>query len=296
MVGMPVMIDRADLDHVAVATEDQQPAWLRYAGELGGQYDGGGPSPGFWAGQVAYANGMRVEVLEPANVEQNDFLRRFLDRNGPGPHHLTFKVPDIRQALAAAEQAGYRPVSVDLSNPWWQEAFLHPKDAPGVVVQLAHSAENAEGGEAGDGEGGEGDGWGGSPPQPMPPSRTPEPATLTYVGHAVASLDDGRRLFADLLGGRETASGEDEAARWIELGWPGPGRVRLLEPRSSGSPLAAWLEGRRGRVHHIAFTVSEPDELAGATPLADGRYEVPPEANLGVRLLLTDVSSAAARG
>ena len=130
----------------------------------------------------------------------------------------------------------------------------------------------------------------------MPPSRTPEPATLTYVGHAVASLDDGRRLFADLLGGRETASGEDEAARWIELGWPGPGRVRLLEPRSSGSPLAAWLEGRRGRVHHIAFTVSEPDELAGATPLADGRYEVPPEANLGVRLLLTDVSSAAARG
>src|SRR3954465_8335686 len=85
MVGMPVMIDRADLDHVAVATEDQQPAWLRYAGELGGQYDGGGPSPGFWAGQVAYANGMRVEVLEPANVDQNDFLRRFLDRNGPGP-------------------------------------------------------------------------------------------------------------------------------------------------------------------------------------------------------------------
>src|SRR4051794_10478633 len=71
MVGMPVMIDHADLDHVAVATDDQEPAWQRYAGDLGGRYEAGGLSPGFWAGQVIYANGMRVEVLEPANVEQN---------------------------------------------------------------------------------------------------------------------------------------------------------------------------------------------------------------------------------
>src|SRR4051812_30900956 len=250
------MIDRIDLDHVAVAAEDQHHLWPRYAGDLGGVWVGGGGTPGFWSGQVQFANGMKVEVLEPFAVEQNDFLRRFLDRSGPGPHHLTYKVADLPAALAAAEAAGYRPVGVDLSDPGWQEAFLHPKDAPGVVVQLAHSAY-------GDGDGGEGDGWGGAPPQPMPASRVAEPAALTYVGHAVAALDDGLRLFAGLLGGRETATGEDEAARWTELGWPGPGRIRLLEPRSSGSPLAAWLGERRGRVHHIAFTIAEPAAVTG---------------------------------
>ncbi len=100
------MIADIDLDHVAVAAEDQAEAWPRYAGELAGEWVGGGGTPGFWSAQVRYANGMKVEVLEPYLVEQNDFLRRFLDRNGPGPHHLTFKVKDIAAAIDELEAAG----------------------------------------------------------------------------------------------------------------------------------------------------------------------------------------------
>jgi methylmalonyl-CoA/ethylmalonyl-CoA epimerase len=126
-----------DLDHVAVAVEEQASAWPRYAGDLGGQWLAGGAETGFSAAQVRYANGMKVEVLEPYAVERNDFLRRFLDRSGPGPHHLTFKVADIALALELVEAAGYRPVNVNIDYPEWKEAFIHPKDAPGVVVQLA---------------------------------------------------------------------------------------------------------------------------------------------------------------
>ena len=64
---------------------------------------GGGDTPGFYSAQVRFANGMKVEGLEPRRVEENDFLARFLAASGPGPHHLTFKVPDIRAALAALE-------------------------------------------------------------------------------------------------------------------------------------------------------------------------------------------------
>ena len=113
------MIPDIDLDHVALAFEDRRPGQLRYAGELGGTWIGGGADPGFWSEQVAFANGMKVELLEPLNVEENDFLRRFLDRNGAGPHHLTFKVKDIRAALELTESAGYRPVSVNLDNEHW---------------------------------------------------------------------------------------------------------------------------------------------------------------------------------
>jgi methylmalonyl-CoA/ethylmalonyl-CoA epimerase len=240
--------------------EDRRAGRLRYAVELGGTWVGGGADPGFWSEQVKYANGMKVEILEPLDVDQNDFLRRFLDRSGPGPHHLTFKVTDIVRALREVETAGYRPVGVNLANEGWKEAFLHPKDAPGIVVQLAQSPD--------------GD-WG----VPLPddyPDVTAEPATLEHVTHAVASLDVGLHLFAEQLGGEEIGSGTDEAGRWTDLAWPGPGRVRLIEPTSPSSPIATWIGDRAGRLHHLAF------EAPGAGDL----HEVPPEANLGVRLLI----------
>lgn len=254
------MIESIDLDHVALAFEDRTPGQHRYADELGGEWVGGGADPGFWSEQVRFANGMKVELLEPLDVEDNDFLRRFLDRNGPGPHHLTFKVKDLRRALELTEAAGYRPVSVSLDAEHWKEAFLHPKDAPGVVVQLAQSSESGD--------------WG----VPVPdgyPTRAAGSATLDRVVHAVATLDVGIRLFVDLLGGETTGKGEDEAGRWLDLRWPGPGRIRLVEPTSPTSPIATWIGDRRGRIHHLAFTLP-----GGASRTVD------PDDNLGVRLVI----------
>ena len=262
------MIEQIDLDHVAVAAERMADLWPRYAGDLAGRYEGGGWTPGFLSAQVSYANGMRLEVLEPHKPEDNDFLRRFIDRNGPGPHHLTFKVGDIRAAIAAAEAAGYPPVSVNLSDPGWQEAFLHPKAAHGVVVQLAQSSGGGD--------------WGGLPADGLPPPRTAGPASLDRVVLAVADLDGAQRMFADLLGGRVIDDDIDASGTWVDLAWPGPGRVRLVQPHT-GDP---WLGDRAGRMRHLAFTTDDPAAVPGAVARGDGTFEVPPEANLGTRLLL----------
>ena len=261
-----------DLDHVAIAVERWADAWPRYAHDLGGRWRSGGQGPGFAPAQISYANGMKIEVIAPHDVRHNDFLRRFLDRSGPGPHHFTFKVDDLQAALDAVEAAGYRPVNVDLRDPTWKEAFLHPKDAAlGVVIQLAQST---------------GPGWVTPPPVDFPSEVGPQ-ASLSWVGHAVASLSAGLAVFAGLLGGEETASGEDEAGRWVDLAWPGPGRIRLLSPTSATSPLAAWLADRPGRLHHIAFACDDPAAIRDATPLASGAYEVAPERACGTRLLLS---------
>ena len=106
------MIHRGDLDHVAVAVEQWADAWPHFAVDLGGEWVSGGAGPGFSPMQLRYANEMKVEVISPHRVDVNDFLRRFLDRRGPGPHHLTFKVPDIRDALGRCEAAGISPVNV----------------------------------------------------------------------------------------------------------------------------------------------------------------------------------------
>ncbi len=268
-----MVIRDIDLDHVAVATERQIDAWPRYAGDLSGRWVSGGESVGFRAAQVSYANGMNVEVLEPHLVEENDFLRRFLDANGPGPHHLTFKVADIRAALEAAEAAGISPVGVDLRDAQWQEAFLHPKQARGVVVQLAQSEGS----------------WESPPPPDLPAPAAPVPAILDHVAHVVASLEDGAALFRDLLGGQELGEGPLDGGSFLDLGWAGGGRVRLVAAGpddGATSPWSTWLDGRPGRVHHLAFTVADPSAVPDAIPTSHGSWVVPPERNLGVRLVL----------
>jgi methylmalonyl-CoA/ethylmalonyl-CoA epimerase len=254
------MIEGILLDHVAVAAERQSDLWPRYIGDLSGEFMGGGWTVGFASAQVRYANGMRVEVLRPHEPEKNDFLRRFLDRNGPGPHHVTFKVEDIAAALDSVDEAGYRPVSVDLRDPVWKEAFLHPKESCGIVVQLAQAAGEWDAPDKGTN---------------IPAPRTSQPATLERIVHDVASLEDARRLFAGLLSGREVDAGDG----WVELAWPGPGRIRLRERHDD-------LDGRAGRLHHLAFTCQQPEDVPDARADGDGAWIVEPQNNLGTRLVL----------
>src|SRR5580700_7494616 len=99
------------LDHVAVAVERWTDAWPRYVHQLGGTWHSGGVNSGFSPAQLSFGNGARVEILQPWEPESNPFLRRFLDSSGPGPHHLTFKVPDIEATLARVGDAGFDPVN-----------------------------------------------------------------------------------------------------------------------------------------------------------------------------------------
>jgi catechol 2,3-dioxygenase-like lactoylglutathione lyase family enzyme len=264
-------LDAIDLDHIAVAAWQLDDLWPCYVSELGGEPADGGPSPGFDWAQVTYANGMRVEGLQPARVEEFDFLQRFLDRHGPGAHHITFKVPDLGDALGALGRAGVAPARVDRSNPGWQEAFLFPADAWGIVVQLAQPGDD----EA---------------VEDLPPGfpgpagyvrRGVEAARLDRIVLDVTDLAAARRTY-ELLGGSVIDHGRAAAGAWVEVGWPGAGRVRLQEP----GPEEPIPSGRTGRLHHLAFTVSDPSSIRGAVPDGDVA-EVAPEANLGVRLRIT---------
>jgi hypothetical protein len=216
---------------------------------------------------------MKVEVLEPNDVEHNDFLRRFLDHSGPGPHHLTFKVPDLAGALDVMRAHGYEPIGVDLSGEGWKESFIHPKQACGIVVQVAQ-AKGELPAEV-------------SPP-PVP-SRVVRPAALVEVVHLVADLAAGHELFSGLLGGRATAGAAPEAPFGVvhetTLDWPGGGRVRLLQP-APRTPEAEWLGGRTGRLSHLVFEVDDPASTPDAEAVDDGPYVVPAEANHGTRLVL----------
>ena len=231
------------LDHVALATRDAGEPLAALVGRLGGTVVSGGHAIGFRPMQVFLGNGsggMKVELLEPWVVEQNDFLDRFLTRHGDGPHHLTFKVDDLEETLRRFIDAGFTPVGVDLSHAEWREAFLLPRDAHGTVVQLADS--NFEVGlpidqyRASLREGPFADPrwW------PEPPERCATPSRLRRVVLRTNDLDSARRLYAGLLEG--TAAGTDgDDDECVELEWPGGGRL-LLEQVAGASQGVDRLE------------------------------------------------------
>ena len=130
----------AVLDHLAIATPTLEDGWDLFSGVLGGTWAYGGFSPGFRWGQLNYAAGPKIELLTPTTGPDAAFLERFLAAHGAGPHHFNFRVPDINDVLARIRAFGIEPVGVDLSSPYWKEAFLHPRDAHGIVIQVAQQA------------------------------------------------------------------------------------------------------------------------------------------------------------
>lgn len=268
---MRAMATEPDLDHLAVAADSAWDLWSRYGGDLGGRYVGGGPTAGFHWSQARFAGGMKIEMLEPMNVEEFDFLRRFLDHSGPGPHHITFKVPDLAAKLDELAEVGVEIVGVNLDSETWKECFLHPRSAHGIVVQVAQ--EGDEDGPILDDDAG------------MPPGRNGAPAHLVRLEHLVADLDGALSLFTGPLAGEITDRGAGPDGSWVDLRWPGPGRIRLRTP--TDGPAADWLGHRPGRLHHVTFGIDDPaavtDAVRGPEP---GTWIIGPDRNRGVGLRL----------
>jgi methylmalonyl-CoA/ethylmalonyl-CoA epimerase len=126
-------------DHTAIAVHEIQSALRLYRDLLGGVPSGYEriSAKGFMWMSLRYPNGSQVELLAPSG--ENGFLHTFLAKHGPGPHHMTFVVRDLRHAIDRARAAGLRVVDEDFSEPRWQEAFISPRSAFGTIIQLAQT-------------------------------------------------------------------------------------------------------------------------------------------------------------
>jgi len=77
-----------------------------------------------------------VELIEPLGPETT--VGRFLDRRGPGLHHIAYRTDDLEADLAALDAAGLQLIdrSPRLGANGHRVAFLHPSSTGGVLVEL----------------------------------------------------------------------------------------------------------------------------------------------------------------
>jgi methylmalonyl-CoA/ethylmalonyl-CoA epimerase len=77
-----------------------------------------------------------IELLEP--LGENSPVEKFLQKRGPGIHHLAVRVDDIRATLAELKQNGTRLIDETprVGARGCLVAFVHPSATNGVLLEL----------------------------------------------------------------------------------------------------------------------------------------------------------------
>ena len=80
--------------------------------------------------------GYEIELLEPMGKDTP--VGKFIDKKGPGIHHLALEVDNIEGSLAKAKENGLEPIG-EAPRPGADNtlvAFFHPKDTGGVLLEI----------------------------------------------------------------------------------------------------------------------------------------------------------------
>src|SRR3954453_20562806 len=134
------MFDR--IDHIGVATDDLDGALALYEGTFSMPlaHRETVESQGVEAALLDVGDG-HVELLRPLGPETP--VGKYLDKKGPGLHHVAYAVDDIDVTLGKLRDAGVELIDsearVGIRNS--RVAFLHPKATGGVLTELVEPAE-----------------------------------------------------------------------------------------------------------------------------------------------------------
>jgi methylmalonyl-CoA/ethylmalonyl-CoA epimerase len=130
------------IDHIGVAVEDLDAAIALYRDRFGmaEQHRETVEEQGVEAVLLEIGEG-HVELLAPLGPETG--MARFLEKSGPGLHHVAYRTADIDAALESVRAAGMRLIDEEPRTGirGSRVAFLHPKSTGGVLTELVQPTE-----------------------------------------------------------------------------------------------------------------------------------------------------------
>ena len=137
------MIKIKKIDHVAVAVKDVDEALATYKKVFGLEV----ATREAVAAQKTEAallplGESSIELIAP--MDGNVGVQSFLEKRGPGLHHIAIEVEGIEEALSTLEKLGV-PLIDKVARPGargHKVAFLHPKATGGVLVELVEPSEH----------------------------------------------------------------------------------------------------------------------------------------------------------
>jgi methylmalonyl-CoA/ethylmalonyl-CoA epimerase len=131
------------ISHIGIAVENIEAALPFYTDVLGLEFEGT-EVVAEQKVKVAFLviGESRIELLEPTAPDSP--VAKFLEKNGPGIHHLAYQVDGLEGRLASLKGQGVRLIdeSPRLGAHHSRIAFLHPKASGGVLTELCEAGEH----------------------------------------------------------------------------------------------------------------------------------------------------------
>jgi methylmalonyl-CoA epimerase len=132
---------KAVLDHIGIAVKDLPAALAFYRDALGLEVE----PPEEVAAQRVRAHfvpvgGSALELLEATGADSP--IAKYVEKRGPGLHHITLRVDDVHQAVERLKSRGVRMID-ETPRPGAEGstiAFVHPSATHGVLVELKQAA------------------------------------------------------------------------------------------------------------------------------------------------------------
>lgn len=129
------MIQR--IDHVSLAVKDYDRAYRFFTDVLGAVPGASAQDDSMkYLWQIFSLGDLtRLELLTPTG--SGSFLDNFLASKEGGVHHITFQTTNIRNTKSFLEKKGIPYFGFIEYGDMWKELFIHPRDAFGVLIQIA---------------------------------------------------------------------------------------------------------------------------------------------------------------
>ena len=125
------------IDHIAVVVDDIDASLAFWRDALGMEVTHVKDIPAE-AAQIAFlpTGGSEIELVRPTTSDSG--LAKYLEKRGPGMHHVCLEVDDLEGMLAQLKAKGIQLINETpkISSDGKKYAFIHPKSAFGVMVEL----------------------------------------------------------------------------------------------------------------------------------------------------------------
>jgi methylmalonyl-CoA/ethylmalonyl-CoA epimerase len=131
------MSDIRNLEHVGIAVANLEEANAIYTAILGEEpYKMEVVESEYVRTSFFKAGGSKVELLEATSPDSA--IAGFIEKRGPGIHHIAFEVEDIYAAMERMRKDGFRLLNEEPKRGADNKlvCFVHPKSAEGVLVEL----------------------------------------------------------------------------------------------------------------------------------------------------------------
>lgn len=134
-----------ELDHIAIAVETLEEGAKFYQSLGFGEMETEDvPSQKVLTGFLKLGNRANIELLEPTAIDSP--VRKFLDKRGPGIHHICLRVKDIDKKVAELIAKGVQMID-QTAKPGahgCRVAFIHPKSTGGVLIELSERPQEGQ--------------------------------------------------------------------------------------------------------------------------------------------------------